>query len=1216
MRRSVDRSRAWRIWPIWLALALAPVSQAAEIPVRGRVLDPRGDAFAGARVELLRIDSRARDGREGPDAIAVRTASDAEGRFRVAAPAAGMWAVRVSAAGFAPLEYPLRPLSAQRDLPPAQLTAGGEPDDDGSAGWPGVAGEGWCASGEPPAEQVGPAVAIRGRVVDLLDGGPVADAWIWPENDPGNFARSGADGDFELAVPRRGRLLAAGERHVHGFVVLDTAGDEPSIALKPAASIAGEVSDARGEALADVEVWVAAGSGAGDEQAPRLRTMSWHDGRFRLAGLPAGADLELWLLKPGFAPAELDLGALEAFETRDGLAVRLRMEVRGVGRVVDAEKRPVAGAAVRLMPAPPAGTGLPAAIGGTEDEVATDDAGRFETPGLTPGRYDLTVAAAGFAPLTVPGLEIGTAGREPAPTVDLGTIFMIPGVAIEGRIADPEGHPIAGAGVWIAGARPAAERAEPAAESDAAGAFAVADLEEGELVRLWIHKPGYAALDLGQVEAPTAEPLAVILLSAGRLAGRVVDSEGRPVAAATLDYQVTEPDSPGRQPEPRDLIAAGERAAAERPPSTGTDGRFELEVAPGVGSLSVAARGFQPFRMAGVEVPAGGETGGLEVVLAAGARLEGRVSDPRGEPAIGASVQVFDPAGPSPDALGSARSGGDGSFAIDGLPAGALAVAASHDRYLKVVREVDVGPEGATVELSFAGGFEVAGRVSDRTAAPLEGAHLILNEHQGLGAFRTDSSADGEFAFRDVPPGTYYLFAGLHGYYHPRPEGPIEVRDTAVAGLAVELTSGARLEGRILGLEIGELSRVVITASGDGRTRHGQVDFEGRYTISGLAPGDWRVTAVIPDGGRQAQDAVTLEPGVPLATLDLDFGDGYRLSGTVLHGDQPVRGVRVLIHGLESGAVGHVLTDPAGAFAFTGLAAGGYRLEITGRHFGLPQRREIVLDGDLDVAIELRAARVGGLVRDADDGRGIGEATVRLEGLEVAPPGPRLRRTVADSHGRFRFLEVPAGRWRLAAFGGGYGPAETELEISDGDLIDDLTLELRATEGISLVARLDSGQISPRVAAAVLGPRGQPMIEGLYQAGGDGRVRISSVPVGTWQLLLRTGTSATANVTVTAPGDQGEVALPKGCSLRVLLPELEDDASPAEVRLLSADGTPYQALDSNGRVRQSWPLHRGAARLERLPPGWWLVQVTAGDGRAWQQTASVKAAWETEAILR
>src|SRR5919106_2428182 len=88
--------------------AAAPVPSIPTIPVTGQVIDARGRALPGARVELAPIP-RAADGKS--EAAPVSTAvSDASGGFSLKAPEAGMWTVRAKAPGAGAGSVDLTPL--------------------------------------------------------------------------------------------------------------------------------------------------------------------------------------------------------------------------------------------------------------------------------------------------------------------------------------------------------------------------------------------------------------------------------------------------------------------------------------------------------------------------------------------------------------------------------------------------------------------------------------------------------------------------------------------------------------------------------------------------------------------------------------------------------------------------------------------------------------------------------------------------------------------------------------------------------------------------------------------------------------------------------------------------------------------------------------------------------------------------------------------------
>jgi hypothetical protein len=107
------------------ALLAGPAAAADGIPVGGRVLLPWGEPLAEAdlRLDTLsppleRIRAQLAD---EPAEPAARARSDAQGRFRIDAPHAGLWVLRVEAPGFVPLEFELKPLIEPLELPDATM---------------------------------------------------------------------------------------------------------------------------------------------------------------------------------------------------------------------------------------------------------------------------------------------------------------------------------------------------------------------------------------------------------------------------------------------------------------------------------------------------------------------------------------------------------------------------------------------------------------------------------------------------------------------------------------------------------------------------------------------------------------------------------------------------------------------------------------------------------------------------------------------------------------------------------------------------------------------------------------------------------------------------------------------------------------------------------------------------------------------------------------
>ncbi len=138
---------------------------------------------------------------------------------------------------------------------------------------------------------------------------------------------------------------------------------------------------------------------------------------------------------------------------------------------------------------------------------------------------------------------------------------------------------------------------------------------------------------------------------------------------------------------------------------------------------------------------------------------------------------------------------------------------------------------------------------------------------------------------------------------------------------------------------------------------------------------------------------------------------------------------------------------------------------------------------------------------------------------------------------------------------------------------------------------------------------------GNYATGENGRVRLSSVPPGTWTLVLSAAGSATTNLSAQSPGATILVRLEPASGLRVVVPELSQSSTIAMVSLRDGRGRPFHSLTWDGRPQNEWRMSGGRLEFGSLPPGGWSVTVAAADGRSWQGDSVTAAGSTAELVL-
>jgi uncharacterized GH25 family protein len=1075
------------------------------------------------------------------------------------------------------------------------------------------------ASEMPDVATLPAAVALAGKVVSARDGRPLGGAVVWLTADPGMAVRTGADGTFSMPIsPGPTSIQAAASGFFQNRADAGGSHRSPSLALKPRLAVTGVVVDEAGKGLqgAGLTATLLPGKMSMTMDFSLYRsggfTRSGPGGRFRIANLAAGTPYGVRIELPGFAPAQTDLPAREDGQPAPELRIVMRTGREAFGMVLDANHTAVAGARVRLRPQ--TGNDMGAQIrealkGATDHFEATSDAkGHFAVSHLPPGSFDLIVNAKGFAPLTVPGLAV----PEGQGASDLGTVVLSPGAALEGKVVDAEGRPVEGAEVRATAGAMRALRRMPSRSSGPADAYTAADgsfrLEDrapGESVDLAVLHPNYGPGAAQGVAVPTAEPVRIVLQATSRVSGRALGKDGKALAGA----RVTLSEMISMNMGSRSMMRPGNWKGAV----TDEDGGFSFsDVAPGGIEIRAEAVRHQAAELKGLETKPGQEMAGIELVLPAAASVEGRVVAPDGRPVPGAEVTVVS----ADSAMGFsfpdlfAQTDGDGRYVLDGVPPGPRTLEARAEGYRRGVRDLEVKEGDTTADFTLESGFVVSGRVVDDAGNPLASVQLMMIAGRGFtDVLSALSGPDGAFHFDGVQAGTFRLNAQKPGYA-ANPQGEIVTISTAsVSGLEIKLGAGGSLTGKITGVDFSQLSRVRVVVNG---RRPGQLDADGIYRILNVPPGDYVVSASVPDTALHAEGRVTLEPGMAEAKVDLQFGKGFTLSGIVLRNGAPLAGAGVELSRKDTFSGHEASSDHQGAFQIGGLDAGTY--ELTVRTTGGALHKETVeISGDREVRVDLHTASLAGRVTDAADSTPVAGAKLSLEPAEGKDDFPSSS-AETDSHGAFRLAEVADGAWRLRVSHDGYSPAVKNLRV-DGADASDLEIPLSPTEGLTLEVVLPSGQAPERIRAGVLDTAGKLVASGFYPVGENGRVRLSNVPPGSWQIFVDSDFAAPGSVAATAPGPVVRVVLAPAGVVRVKVPALTQDETSATVGLTGSGGA-YRAFDFSGQVTSQFDLYRGAQTFTRIPGGTWQITAKAPDGRTFTGTAAVTPGGAVDVVLK
>ncbi|MEZ0229809.1 MAG: carboxypeptidase regulatory-like domain-containing protein [Planctomycetota bacterium] len=372
---------------------------------------------------------------------------------------------------------------------------------------------------------------------------------------------------------------------------------------------------------------------------------------------------------------------------------------------------------------------------------------------------------------------------------------------------------------------------------------------------------------------------------------------------------------------------------------------------------------------------------------------------------------------------------------------------------------------------------------------------------------------------------------------------------------------------------------------------------DGTWRVEGLAPGWFGEVRAWATGFNVARGYVAIEQGT-VTVPDLVLGGGASVKGRVVtESGQPISGAPVVLLD-ETGVAAAGFARADGAFRLDGLTGGPLLLVLAPKPFdasplGFARRRDVALaplrrsvtvpaSGELDLGdVALGAARavVSGHVF-GPDGRPASAAQVSLRWLDVE------RTARADSEGAFRFAELAAGTYELAASRDGL-VAAAPITVVVGAL-DSTSVDLTLVAGGSITGVVAGP--SARVARLMVRATSDHGVAVVGSVGTDGRFQLKGLARGAWRLRLEPTLLADVSVTV-VPDREVAASFPEPSGsgrIRVTV-----GGAPAGFSACAFSG-PMERIAFDGRKFSEVRGHAGRATLEDVPAGTIGVAVSCG----------------------
>lgn len=643
-------------------------------------------------------------------------------------------------------------------------------------------------------------------------------------------------------------------------------------------------------------------------------------------------------------------------------ALRILPPVEFRGRLVDEAGKAISGGRVHLLLEPD-----PSLATSHDVVTATSDAdGRFALPNLPAATLTFEVDALGFAS-RCESIDLRDRGSRER------TIALRQAPALRGRVVDPKGQPVPGARVSRSDGAFPTLFAEIESTADANGEFTLPATRGGDSKQA---RPALIAQAAGFPSIRTEIDLALerqeLRLTDGVPATlRLAEGEADDAEIASIHYSVFTKAGEGwshQEGEVSDggwtVAKAGSKARRFVLPR-GDRARIFAKAADGRVSNSIEID-------LHTEVKDGFQ---IDVRLPSLARLEGSVVGPTGQPVAGILVELGKIGEQAffPRAERVVRTGADGKFAFEGVPAGAWSARARSEDALSEPIPVRIDDTAKSpLILKAARAPSASGSLKINDAVPTHPVGLLALRFQRQGAqgsyipIASTLAKDGKYRLAPLPLGAYAI-------------EPLRTPDVGDGSWHDFKTTLDAIDPR------GSQNQITIVEAGE-RTLDIQVRREARgfvngtLSINGVARGGTRLAWI-----RQVRLGAPPVNAIPAIT------DGFGRFRTRLDGKSLYR-VEALVGVMRAG-----------------------------REFEFDPERELELDLDFSAGsirgkFDFGAASPGPFRAVLEGEMSDNEKAVRSANPTNVDDTPWATRAeaIADENGEFQFPEIQTGRFRVA----------------------------------------------------------------------------------------------------------------------------------------------------------------------------------------------------------
>ncbi|WP_353712913.1 carboxypeptidase regulatory-like domain-containing protein [Arthrobacter sp. K5] len=685
-----------------------------------------------------------------------------------------------------------------------------------------------------------------------------------------------------------------------------------------------------------------------------------------------------------------------------------------------------------------------------------------------------------------------------------------------------------------------------------------------------------------------------------------------------------------------------------------------------------------------VSVDSGQDLTGIDDTLIKAASISGQVTAPAGVDLASVQVQLYR-ADSGGNYAGSAQVQADGSYTVGDLSAGSYKVqfsgynsgaleqwhpgAASSDT--ATVINLTAGLDLGQVDATLVKGASISGHLT--AAAGVELGYVTVSVHSGSGKQYSSGriGADGTYLVRGLPSGSYKVrFSGSYsgaleqwysGAASAETATPVTLAEGQdLASVDATLVKGASISGTVTapaGVDLNSLS--VSVQSSDGSSwSNGNVEFNGSYTLRGLAAGSYKVRFSGYNSGTLTQwysgasssesaTPVILAEGQDLTGIDAALVEGASISGNVAApAGTDLTSVYVNVSTTDNSSSFSGSVNYDGSYVVRGLPAGAYKVKFSGSGAGtLDQWHANAPSFETATPVTLAAgqhltgidatlvkgASISGTVT-APAGVDLGGVSVQVRSLD----GSSWFYTQVDRSGKYTIRGLPAGTYKVQFSGYALGTLDqwysgasafesaTPVTVTASQDVTGIDADLKNGASISGKISAAAGVDLTAVWVTAYHSSGAMDYAGYSSVAADGSYKVGGLQAGSYKVQFSSGSSgaldqwygggltfSTATAVAITDGQavaNADAVLVKGASLsgKVTAPD-GVSVSDITVSLLEADGGSYAgyarvATDGSYRIGG---LREGNYKIQFNGGASGALDAWHGGGESWQTAATV-----------